>query len=572
MTTVLQPFLKTYTTYAKRQFINKTRRVMAAQEAFLKKLLDQQQNTELGKQFQIGKIRTLDQFRSQVPVYPYSFYEPYTERIAEGEANVLNPDPVAYISLTSGSTGKQKLVPVTWRFQRSLRQANFAAIGFCLEALQSQKNWDAAGQKLQFGKILTTNSAKLQGQTPAGIPYGPVTVGSLRMGKFFYEQTFAQPYDALLIGDSLARHYICLLFALRERQLSCMTANFPMLLLRTCNYLRQYAEFLIQDLQKGTIADWLVLEPELRSRLERRWRADPVRANELNAVLQQHGQLTPKLAWPALSYVATARGGTSDFYFQNFSQFFGQVPIFGGVYGSAEATFGIFPDFNTDGSILAIESGFYEFVSEDQWDLEYPKTLLPTEVRVGDRYRILVTSYSGFYRYDIGDVVEVVGFYGQTPMIVFRYRQGGLLSATTEKTTEAHVTQVMKTLQQEFQVHLDDFCVTLSEQEFPPYYWVNIELVKGEVLNYPEAFLRRFDEYLKEVNNPYGTVRVDQVPPPRLRILAPGSFGIIRKRQLEKGMSDSQLKFPHINEDRQFITGLLIEQEVQFQTESGARS
>jgi GH3 auxin-responsive promoter len=78
----------------------------------------------------------------------------------------------------------------------------------------------------------------------------------------------------------------------------------------------------------------------------------------------------------------------------------------------------------------------------------------------------------------------------------------------------------------------------------------------------PEAFLHRFDEYLKEVNNPYGTVRIDQVPPPRLRILAPGSFGVIRKRQVEKGMSDSQLKFPHISEDRKFMSGLLVEREV----------
>ncbi|MDN8705136.1 GH3 auxin-responsive promoter family protein, partial [Staphylococcus aureus] len=72
------------------------------------------------------------------------------------------------------------------------------------------------------------------------------------------------------------------------------------------------------------------------------------------------------------------------------------------------------------------------------------------EVKPGERYRILLTNYSGFYRYDIGDVVEVLGFYEQTPLIVFRYRRGGLLSSTSEKTTEFHVTQVMQALQQEF--------------------------------------------------------------------------------------------------------------------------
>ncbi|GAA6621233.1 GH3 auxin-responsive promoter family protein [Scytonema sp. NUACC26] len=53
----------------------------------------------------------------------------------------------------------------------------------------------------------------------------------------------------------------------------------------------------------------------------------------------------------------------------------------------------------------------------------------------------LLVNYSGFYRYDIGDVMEVLGFYEQTPLIVFRYRQGGLLSAINKKTTEFHVTQ-----------------------------------------------------------------------------------------------------------------------------------
>jgi len=38
-----------------------------------------------------------------------------------------------------------------------------------------------------------------------------------------------------------------------------------------------------------------------------------------------------------------------------------------------------------------------------------------------------MTNYSGFYRYDIGDVVEVLGFYEQAPLLVFRHRRGGLL-------------------------------------------------------------------------------------------------------------------------------------------------
>jgi hypothetical protein len=341
-----------------------------------------------------------------------------------------------------------------------------------------------------------------------------------------------------------------------------MLANFPMLILRTCNYLEKYAEDLIQDIEKGTIAGWLELEPEIRAKLERQWSANPSRANQLREILKSEGRLTPKLAFPKISFVACGRGGTSDFYFERFPSYFGDTPIFGAVFSSAEGMFSIYPDVNTDGSVLAIESGFFEFIPEDQWNAQEPKTLLATEVKVGERYRILTTNEGGFYRYDIGDVIEVVGFYETAPLIVFRHRQGGQISSTTEKTTETHATQVMKGLQQEFNLILEDFCITLSENDFPARYLINIELAAGYRLDNAQSFLASCDRKLQEANTHYEISRKDAIPPPRLRILAPGSFGILRQRQLERGIPDSQLKFPHISEDRQFLAGLSVEQEV----------
>lgn len=555
---VTLPLLAAYASYVKRRFIHNTQHMMAAQERFLCRLLTAHQYTELGQKFGLKDIKTIDHFREQIPIWAYANYEPFCDRIAHGEFNILNPDPVIYINLTSGSTGKKKQVPVTQRFQHTLRQADLAGMGFALAALRRQQR--------KFGKFFITNSVQVQGQTPGGIEYGPVSVGSIRKGKLLFEQTFAQPFRALEISDTLARHYVCLLFALRHRDLRGIAANFPMLILRTCSYLEHYAEDLIHDLECGAIASWLKLEPDIRVDLEKHWSAAPKRAAHLRAILRTEGRLTPKLAWADLSFISTARGGTSGFYLDRFPDYFGDTPVFGGVYGSAEATFSVYPDFDVDGGILAIESGFFEFVPVDQWQAEQPKTLLPNEVKVGDRYRILVTSYSGFYRYDIGDVVEVVGFYEQTPLITFCHRQGGLLSATTEKTTEFHAVQVMQHLQQEFNIHLDDFCITLSEDEFPARYLVNIELSHGQQLNDPVTFLHRFEYWLCNVNQPYGTVRESQVPPPQLRILASGSFAKLRQQQVEQGMFDSQLKIPHISEDRHFLSHLPILQKIDFDT------
>lgn len=554
MTNLVLQILTPVARRAKANFVHKTRKAQAVQENLLRELLLTHKDTELGRKYQLGEIKTIEQFRDRIPILPYSSYEPYMERIAAGEQNLLTPEPVVYLTLTSGSTGKKKLIPTTRRSQNVVRQATLTSMGFLIEALEAQG--------LKFGKLLVTNSVKRWGCTDGGIDYGPASAGVLRMDNRLYKQFFAHPYEALQVADSLARHYICLLFALRERLMCGMLANFPMLILRTCNYLEQYAEDLIQDLEKGTIASWLELDPEVRIDLERQWSANPNAARRLREILKSEGRLTPKLAFPHISFVACGRGGTSDFYFQRFPSYFEDTSIFGAVFSSAEGMFSIYPDVNTDGSVLAIESGFFEFIPEDQWQVEQPKTLLATEVKAGKRYRIMTTNAAGFYRYDIGDVIEVVGFYEQAPLIVFRYRQAGQISSTTEKTTEAHATQVMKALQQEFGLLLEDFCITLSEHEFPARYLINIELAAVQNLNNSQAFLASCERKLHEANIHYEISRKDAIPPPQLRILAPGSFAIIRKRQLERGIPDSQLKFPHISEDRQFLAGLTVEQEV----------
>jgi hypothetical protein len=554
MANLLLPLLTTVAERARANFVQKTHHTLAVQEQFLRRLLQAHQMTELGQKYELKDIKTIDDFREQIPVLPYSSYQPYTDRIAQGEKNILTPDPVVYMNMTSGSTSRAKMIPVTRRFQNSLGWANLTCIGFLCEALRSRGR--------QFGKLLITNSPQLLGRTSGGIEYGPGSTGVLRMGKFLYEQFFAHPYDTLKPDDSLTRHYVCLLFALRDLSMRGMVANFPMLILRICTYLEEYSEDLIQDLETGEIANWLKLEPEVRARLEQLLNPVPARAAQLREILKSEGRLTPKLVWPNLSYVGTGRGGTSDFYFERFPSYFEDTPVFGAVYASAEGTFSIYPDLNQDGSILAIETGFFEFIPEDQWEAEHPKTLLATEVKTGERYRILMTNYSGFYRYDIGDVVEVLGFYETAPLLVFRHRRGGLLSSTSEKTTEAHVTAVMQALQQEFGLPLEDFCITLSENELPARYLVNIEVASGRTLENPQVFLRRFDDKLKEIHPYYEVKRRSPVPPPYLRILAPGSFSLVRQRQLKRGIPDSQLKFPHISEDRQFLAGLNVEQEL----------
>lgn len=550
----LLPILTYVAEQARENFAKKTNRVFEVQEKFLFRLLRDYQNTELGLQYHLKDIKSIEQFQQQIPILPYTGYMPYVDRIAAGEKNILTPDPVVFLNRTSGSTSKQKLIPVTRRFQNIMGFANLTSIGFLSQGLRSRG--------LKFGKGIATNPAAKPELTSGGIKYGSAASGVLHMGAFFYQQLFVQPFDALKVKDTSTRCYLCLLFALKNPPTG-FVGNFPMVILLICKFLEDYAEDLIKDIETGKIASWLQLPPEIRSSLEAKLYPEPNRASELREILKSEGKLTPILAWPSLAFYGTARGGTSDFYLERFPEYFGNIPGFGFVFSSAEGTFSIYPDLNTDGSILAIETGFFEFVPREEWEKEHPKTLLPQEVKIGEFYRLLVTNHSGFYRYDIGDIFEVVGFYEQAPLLVFRYRRGGLLSSTTEKTTEYHVTKVMQILQQKFEVILEDFCITLSNNEVPARYLVNIELASGYSLNSPQDFIQSFDRLLKEINNYYDVKREVFIPPPQLRIMKPGSFDLIRQRYIEKGIPPYQLKFPHLSEDRNFMAGLTALEEIQ---------
>ena len=527
-------------------FLEKAKRVDTVQTDWLRSLLHHHRHTTYGIEYGFSDIQTIDHYRERVPIKPYSHFEPYIDRMANGEPNILVADPLIFMNMTSGSTGKKKLIPVTKRSRRAVSKATQTAMGFVSEASRHHQR--------PLGKMLYSGSAKATGKTPGGITYGPVSTGDLKLSNAIYRQIFAYPFDALQVSDIQDRTYLCLLFALSQPELRIISATFPILALRMAQDLEQWTDELLYDLETGEISQRLKIEPALRHRLEQQWHAHPQRAGNLRKHQQAYGQLTPIAAWPHLSFIITARGGTSNVYLERFPDYFDNTPVFGGTYASAEATYGVHRGFNTDSVFLALESGFYEFIPENQWDADNPKTVLPWEVNVGDRYRVVVTNYSGFYRYDLGDIVEIEGFTGNTPRFIFRYRYGGMISASTEKTTEFHVVQVMQRLQQTFHVKLENFCITLSDDLVHPHYWVNVELAPGYQLDDPKAFIQQFDVELKDIHFSYQVKRKDQVPPPQLRILAQGSFDQLRQRMINQGVSEVQIKFPLVSENRRLLS------------------
>ncbi|MBT9315663.1 GH3 auxin-responsive promoter family protein [Leptothoe spongobia] len=555
-----QPVLSVFAMAAQwqqRAFTRQLPQAKSIQARFLKTLIKEQQSTALGQGLNLNRISSIDEFRQQVPQWSYDDYAPYFERATAGEAKVVSPRSVQVFNMSSGSTGSRKLVPITKRVQQTRAYANQVAMGYAFEQAQAQGH--------SVGQLLLTTLITPLGQTEKGhITYGHVSGNQLRSTpSFVFKQLFVQPYDALLIKDTAARNYVCLLFGLRQERLAYLAANFPLIMLQLCTYLERFGPALVDDMGRGTISQDIPLEPALRQKLQSRLSPQPQRAKQLQMLLERHGRLLPRHVWPHLAFLITAQGGPSDFYFERFGEYFGDTPIFGGTYSSSEAVFGSCCNLGHDGAILALKTNFFEFIAPDQWEKDNPRTLLPHQLEIGEYYRVLVTNYSGFCRYDIGDVLQVIDMRHGVPVIIFRYRQGGTLSAISEKTTEYHVSQAVAPLQNNLSI--EDFCVTLSESLVDPYYVLNIELTESAKLPDPKEFLQAFDDKMQQANESYGFKRQkNDIIAPRLNILAPGSFKQLRQRRLKPGISDdAQVKLPHISCDRTLLDGITITQQIQ---------
>ncbi len=66
------------------------------------------------------------------------------------------------------------------------------------------------------------------------------------------------------------------------------------------------------------------------------------------------------------------------------------------------------------------------------------------ELQEGESYYILLTNSGGLFRYNIHDVVQCVGFQGQTPLLAFLHKGAHCTNMAGEKLTEYQVATAVR--------------------------------------------------------------------------------------------------------------------------------
>ena len=113
------------------------------QEKVLMKLMKDNKTTVYGKEHNFDKVHSIEDYQSIVPLSVYDDYDEYVWRMANGEKGLITNMYVRRFTESSGSTGKQKLVPLSYWAEWVCQCFSFSAPVGC-----TYKWYKAQGKKM----------------------------------------------------------------------------------------------------------------------------------------------------------------------------------------------------------------------------------------------------------------------------------------------------------------------------------------------------------------------------------------------------------------------------------------
>lgn len=537
-----------------RRFDEATRDPSAHQRARLSAILDRNRDTAFGKEHGFTAVRSPEDYRKAVPVRTWTDFEPYVSRMTGGEQNVLVAEDVFFYARSSGTTGTPKHVPVTESYVEEYRAGRRPWMRQVISAFPG----------IVCGSMLTIHSPRVEGRTLSGVPYGSITipVGLARRNIEVSRGLQQIPMEIFLIPAFEAKYYYILRFAL-ETRISLIGAINPSTVVLFCKKLDEFAQRLVRDMRTGTIDESFDVDPVLRARLMKRLSPNPEAAARIERSAGQNGFVKPAEVWPELCGLLSWKGGSAPFYLSQFPKWFGDLPVMDYGYAATEGNFTVPMDPSGSDGVLIPNAHYLEFIPENERERGGDAALPMERLEPGGRYFTVVTASNGLYRYDINDVVECTGFHNRAPKVAFLHKGGAVLSITGEKVTEAHVVEAAAKAAARAGAPLRGFTCTVRLGD-PPHYVLAVEPDGAADEDLFRALLLGFDGELARQNIEYESKRNSlRLAPPRLLVLAPGSFELYRQEQVRLGAPDSHCKPPHLAKDEAIFSRLTVLREIE---------
>jgi hypothetical protein len=233
----------------------------------------------------------------------------------------------------------------------------------------------------------------------------------------------AVPNAVKNISDMDSFRYVTLLCLLHQPNLRLISVWNPTFLSLLLAALPDWWDCLLDDIQSGTIS---------KQDVELRFAPDP----KLARALKVFSPTDYESLWRHLRLISCWTDGASASYARQVEEMFPGAHLQGKGLLATEAFMSV-PMIGVEGSVLSINSHFFEFM-DDSGDV-----LLAHQIQKGKTYSVVVTTGGGFYRYQLHDVVEVVGQWRQIPCIRFVGKADHISDWFGEKLEERFVANVL---------------------------------------------------------------------------------------------------------------------------------
>jgi len=323
-----------------------------AQAVVFEALMAGAARTEWGKKYDFASISNINDLRNRFPVQDYDSLKPYIDRIMMGEQFLLWNTPISWFAKSSGTTSdKSKFIPVT---KMSLDDCHFKG-GRDVLAMYLHNNPQS---RLFTGKTLLMGGSHQINHLNEHSKFGDVSAVMMQNMPLLSRYAMTPTLDIALMDEWESK-----IEAMADHTIHKNVTSVAGVPTWTIVLIRRLFEL---TGKKDLKEIWPNLELYIHGGVSFK----PYR-NQFNSLINPEN----------MHYVETYNASEGFFAFQD-------------RLGSDEML--LMPDYGI----------LYEFIPMEEFDNEYPKTILLTEVELNKNYAVVISTNAGLWRYKIGDTIK----------------------------------------------------------------------------------------------------------------------------------------------------------------------
>lgn len=321
-----------------------------SQQQELRQLIKQAARTRWGTQFHYHSLRNVTDFQNRFPVQDYNSLQPYFQQMLQGQQNILWPSRIQWFSKSSGTTHhSSKLIPVS----KEAIYDSHVKTGKDLMAIHYHR---FPGSKVFAGKSMLIGGSLQRAAGNSHIQVGDVSAVLIHQLPEWL-QFYREPARSIVLMQDWEKKMDAIVQTVARANITTLSG----------------------------VPTWMLMI--------------------MQRLLQYTGASSVAEVWPQIELFV--HGGISFMpYRQQYEKIMGRPICYTDAYNASEGFFAFQIDEQKDMLLHTGNGIFYEFIPQEEWDKEYPKTLWLSEVELHKNYALVISTNAGLWRYRIGDVIQ----------------------------------------------------------------------------------------------------------------------------------------------------------------------